>query len=73
MTIAYGGLYIFSGTDNDFTITALNPMRVNGHLNVTVDRQGYGDNCMILSNENVVETNVIVYLPTAKMFILVNR
>ena len=69
MTIAYGGLYIFSETDNDFTITASNPMRVNGHLNVTIDRQGYGDNCMTVSNKNVVETNVIVYLPTENAYL----
>ena len=54
MTVAYSGLYMFSETENDFTITVSNPMRIKGHLNVTVDREGYGQNCYVISNKNAV-------------------
>lgn len=69
MTIAYGGIYMFSETNNDFTITVSNPMRTGGHLNVTVDREGYGQNCGIISNKNAIETNVMVYLPTDNVYL----
>jgi chondroitin AC lyase len=66
MTIAYGGLYMFSETEEDFTITVANPMRTGGHLNVTVDREGYGQNC---AYNSTIGTNVMVYLPTDNVYL----
>lgn len=43
-------------------------MRVNDHLNVTVDREGYGEKRIAGSNRNVVEKNVTIYLPTANVY-----
>jgi len=68
-TVAYSGLYLFSETENDFTITASNPMRIKGHLNVTVDRQGSGDGCVSKSDENIIATNAVLYLPTENVYL----
>lgn len=69
MTIAYGGMYMFSETESDFTITAFNPLRTMGHLNVTVDREGYGQNCGPVSYNGTIGTNAMVFLPTDNVYL----
>ncbi|CAF1489487.1 unnamed protein product [Adineta ricciae] len=49
---------MLSETQNDFTLTASHPIRVNGYLNVTMDREGYGQGCGIVSDTDETETNV---------------
>jgi hypothetical protein len=60
---------MFSETESDFTITGSNPMRINGHLNVTVDREGHGQNCAAIPDKNAAGTNVVVYLPTSNFYL----
>jgi hypothetical protein len=59
------GAYLFSETENDFTITASQPLRVNGSVKVTVDRVGYGEGCTVSSDSDASMTNVVVTLPSS--------
>jgi hypothetical protein len=59
------GAYLFSETDNDFTITASQPLRVNGTMKVTVDRIGHGEKCTALSDTDASTTNVVLSLPSS--------
>jgi chondroitin AC lyase len=59
------GAYLFSETDSDFTITASQPLRVNGTLKVTVDRIGHGEGCTALSDTDASTTNVVLLLPSS--------
>jgi chondroitin AC lyase len=56
------GAYLFSETENDFTLTASQPLRVNGSVKVTVDRVGYGEGC---STSSDVATTVVLTLPSS--------
>jgi chondroitin AC lyase len=55
------GAYLFSETESDFTVTASQPLRVNGSVKVTVDRVGYGEGCTTSASV----TNVEVLLPSS--------
>jgi chondroitin AC lyase len=59
------GAYLFSETTTDFTITASHPIRLNGKMNIAVDRIGYGDGCTVWSYESQSYTNMTLTLPTS--------
>ena len=64
------GAYLFSETETDFTVTASQPVRVNGAVKVTVDRIGQGQGCSSsIDNENASTTSVILPLPSSTEFI----
>jgi len=69
ITVAYSGLYMFSETESDFTITVSHPIRIKGHLNVTVDREGYGTDCGMVIEGDTPRTNVTLYLPTDNVYL----
>jgi hypothetical protein len=59
------GAYLFSETENDFTVTASQPLRVNGSVKVTVDRVGYGEGCTASSDAGASATTVMLTLPSS--------
>ena len=59
------GAYLFSETDNDFTVTASHPMRVNDTVKVVVDRIGYGEDCTASVDANTSATTVTLRLPSS--------
>jgi hypothetical protein len=63
------GAYLYSESQTDFTLTASHPMRVNGTLEVTVDRIGYGEGCAVSSNANATRTNVALKLPSSSQLL----
>jgi hypothetical protein len=63
--LSNAGAYLFSETDIDFTITASHPLRVNGTIEVNVDRVGYGEGCTASLNLSASITNVAVVLPSS--------
>ena len=63
--LSNAGAYLFSETENDFTITASQPLRVNGTLKVTVDRVGYGEKCAAASKSDASTTDVEIILPSS--------
>jgi len=62
--LIHAAIYLFSETDFDFTLTVSQPIRINGMMNITIDRIGYGQRCAIFNNN----TNVTVPLPTSFQF-----
>jgi hypothetical protein len=69
ITLAFAGNYLFSETEQDFTLTASNPIRIQGYLNVTVDREGYGEHCGIVPDIDATRTNVTLMLPIDNAFL----
>jgi hypothetical protein len=59
------GAYLFSETETDFTVSASHPMRINGQMNVIVDRVGEGQGCAVVSDVNAKTTNVTLTLPSS--------
>lgn len=59
------GAYLYSETDSTFTFTASHPIHTHGTLNVSVDRIGHGEGCMVLSNVEGTRTNVTLTLPSS--------
>ena len=57
--LSNAGIYLFSETDSDFTLTASHPIRLYNTLNLTIDRIGYGQGCATSNNS----TNVTLALP----------
>ena len=64
ITLAFAGNYLFSENEQNFTLTASNPIRTKGYLNVTVDREGYGEDCGIIPDLDATRTNITLHLPT---------
>ena len=64
ITLFNTATFLFSEMENDFTLTASNPIRTNGVLTVAVDRMGYGDGCVSSSDINEPRTNVTLVIPT---------
>jgi chondroitin AC lyase len=60
------GAYLFSETDTDFTLTASHPRFVSHVLEVTVDRVGHGENCIVSSSST---TNVVLALPSSSQLL----
>lgn len=60
------GAYLFSETDSDFTLIASHPQRINGTLEVTVNRIGEGEGCLAAPTPfNYKQlTHVMFTLPT---------
>jgi hypothetical protein len=67
--LSHAGAYLFSETDTDFTITASQPVRVNGTVKVVVDRVGYGEGCTMSSEINASTTNVTLSLPSSSQLL----
>jgi chondroitin AC lyase len=67
--LSNAGAYLFSETENDFTVTASQPLRVNGSVKVTVDRVGYGEGCTTSSDVAASATTVSLTLPSSPEFI----
>ncbi len=63
--LADAGVYLFNETDNGFTISVAQPMRINGTVSVTVDRIGYGEGCTTSTDDNASTTNVTLTSPTS--------
>ena len=63
------GAYLFTETDNDFTLTVSQPLRINGNVTVLVDRVGQGTGCTTSTDENTLMTNVVLILPSSSEFI----
>jgi chondroitin AC lyase len=63
------GAYLFSETESDFTITASQPLQVNGTIKLTVDRIGYGEGCTSSSDSDASTTNVVLTLPSSPQFL----
>ena len=59
------GAYLFSETATDFTITSSHPTRINGTVQVIVNRAGSGRECVTSSNVNASNTIVTLSLPSA--------
>jgi hypothetical protein len=64
--LPFAGNYLFSETEQDFTLTASNPQSYIGYLNVTVDRVGYGEGCAVSSDIDPTTTSVILTLPRSR-------
>ena len=63
------GAYLFSETGIDFTVTASQPLRVNGTVTVLVDRLGSGDGCTMSANTDASSTNMVLTLPSSTQLI----
>jgi len=63
------GLYLFSETTTDFSITASHPTRVNGSITVTVNRSGSGEGCTMQSDLNASTTKIELMLPTSNQLL----
>lgn len=59
------GAYIYSENSTDFSITVSHPIRVNGTINLRVDRVGNGKGCVVSKDLNLFSTNVTVTLPSS--------
>jgi hypothetical protein len=63
------GAYLFSETETDFTLTASHPIRVNGTVNVIVDRVGIGEGCTVPRSTDARTTNVTLMLPSVPEYL----
>jgi hypothetical protein len=59
------GAYLYSETDNDFTLTASHPMRIKSTMKLIVDRVGNGEGCIVSSDIDATRTNVTLMLPSS--------
>ncbi|CAF4377060.1 unnamed protein product, partial [Adineta steineri] len=57
------GVYLFNETTSHFSITISHPNRINDTITINIDRIGYGQECIPLSNNT---TNVSIKLPSSK-------
>ena len=69
ITLFNSGTFLYSETDNDFTLTASNPIRTNGVLTVSVDRIGQGEGCASSLDINDAKTNVTLVIPTNPQYL----
>jgi hypothetical protein len=69
ITLFNSGTFLYSETDNDFSLTASNPIRTNGVLTVSVDRMGHGEGCVSSLDINETRTNVTLMIPTDPKFL----
>ena len=65
ISLSDAGAYLYSETESDFTLTASHPYRLNGTLEVSVNRVGEGEGCIAApSSINYKQlTHVIFTLP----------
>jgi hypothetical protein len=64
LQLSDAGAYLYSETATDFTVTASHPMRVNGVIQVIVDRVGHGEECAVSSNVDATTTKLTLMLPS---------
>ena len=64
------GAYIYSENATDFSLTVSHPMRVNGIIQVKVDRVGNGQGCVVSNDINVSSTNITLTLPSSSSELL---
>ncbi|CAF4176182.1 unnamed protein product [Rotaria sp. Silwood2] len=60
------GAYLFNETATDFSITVSHPTRINGTVTINIDRIGYGQGCIVVSDST---TNVAIALPSSYQFL----
>ena len=58
------GAYLYSETDDTFTVTASHPTRVNTTLSLNVDQHGEGEGCEIISLNHPRTTRMVFTLPS---------
>ncbi|CAF3381979.1 unnamed protein product [Rotaria sp. Silwood1] len=56
------GAYLFNETSTDFSVTVSHPTRINGTITINIDRIGYGQGCIVVSDST---TNVTITLPSS--------
>ncbi|CAF3473476.1 unnamed protein product [Rotaria socialis] len=56
------GAYLFNEATNDFSATVSHPTRINRIVTINIDRIGYGQGCIVLSD---LTTNVMIALPSS--------
>lgn len=66
ITIPFAGNYLFSETNENFTLTASSPKFYIGQLEVRVNRLGYGLGCTISTDLHGTTTNMTLPLPILK-------
>ena len=65
--ISRSGIYIFSETATDFTLTASHYKRYNITINAIIDRVGFGEGCSTLSSSmDATQTNRTTRLPPTR-------
>ena len=62
--VSDAGAYLYSETDDTFTLTASHPMRTNGTLTLTVGQHAEGEGCEIISDNHPRTTRVVFTLPS---------
>ena len=58
------GAYLYSETDDTFTVTASHPTRVNTTLSLTIEQHGEGEGCEIISENHPHTTRMVFTLPS---------
>ncbi|CAF4675029.1 unnamed protein product [Rotaria socialis] len=56
------GAYLFNEATNDLSATVSHPTRINRIVTINIDRIGYGQGCIVLSD---LTTNVMIALPSS--------
>ncbi|CAF3293052.1 unnamed protein product [Rotaria socialis] len=56
------GAYLFNEATNDLSATLSHPTRINRIVTINIDRIGYGQGCIVLSD---LATNVMIALPSS--------
>ncbi|CAF3356164.1 unnamed protein product [Rotaria socialis] len=56
------GAYLFNEATNDLSATLSHPTRINRIVTINIDRIGYGQGCIVLSD---LTTNVMIALPSS--------
>jgi chondroitin AC lyase len=62
--ISDAGAYLYSETDDTFTVTASHPTRINTTLSLTVEQHGEGEGCEIISENHPHTTRMVFTLPS---------
>ena len=53
-------VYLFSETDTDFTLSVSRLVRVNETMKVSLARVEYGEGCIVSSNMNSSQTDIVL-------------
>lgn len=63
--VSDAGAYIYSENATDFSVTVSHPMRLNGKMNVRVNRVGSGEGCASSKDMDASSTDVTLTLPSS--------
>jgi hypothetical protein len=68
--LSRSGVYLFSETEADFTLTASYPKHYNTTINAIGDRVGHGEECSSVSSYmDATATNMTIRLPPTRAWI----